>query len=115
MLLILKVELPWLESVTDWDALDPPTGTLENARDVGLSTTTGMMDNPVPVSGMTWGDPAALSLMVMDPARRPPAVGENITESVQLPLAATRFPQLSVSAKSPTAEIDVTLRAALPM
>src|SRR5271165_7065282 len=114
MLLILKVELPWLESVIDWDALDPPTGTLENAKDAGLRTTTGVMDNPVPVSDMTWGDPAALSPMVMDPVRRPPALGVNVTEIVQFPLAGTMFPQVSVSEKSPTAEIDVMLSPALP-
>src|ERR1700722_12022302 len=51
----------------------------------------------------------------MDPVRDPTAVGVNVTEREQLPDAGTLVPQLSVSAKSPFAEIDPIVSVELPM
>src|SRR5579884_2872317 len=56
---------------------------------------------PKPLVRILCGDPAALSVRLIDPLRAPIVVGVNTTERVQLPAAATVVPQLSVSEKSP--------------
>lgn len=57
----------------------------------------------------------ASSVRVMEPLRAPVAVGLKVTESVQLELAATAPPQLSVTAKSPLATMLAMLRVAPPV
>ena len=56
-----------------------------------------------------------MSVMVMVPARLPPAVGAKVTEIVQFAPAATLVPQVLVWAKSPLAAMLVTLSVALPL
>src|ERR1035438_2320839 len=51
----------------------------------------------------------------MVPVRDPPELGMKITDSTQVPAAATLFPQSSVSEKSPRCVIDEIERAELPM
>ena len=69
----------------------------------------------MPVRLMVCGDPAALSAMLTAPVRVPVAVGVNVTLMVQEAPAATELPQVSVSAKSPLAEMLVTLNVPLPV
>src|SRR5437879_4794884 len=53
---------------------------------------------PVPVREITWGELEAVSLIVIEPARVPVAVGVNVIEIVHLPFAATDAPQVVVKA-----------------
>ena len=69
----------------------------------------------MPLRLMTWGDPAALSCIRIDPKRVPAVVGVKVTDKVQLPAADTLVPQLSNSAKSPVAVIDEIASGELPM
>ena len=87
-----------------------PTFWFANVRLPGFSETTGAM--PVPESVMVWGDPAALSGIVMEALRLPAAVGVNVTEKLQLPPAGRPVPQALVCAKSPGL---APVRAMLPM
>lgn len=57
--------------------------------------------NPVPVSVMACGEPAALSVIVTLAERLPTASGLKVTEIVQFAPAATLGPQVWVWAKSP--------------
>ena len=75
----------------------------------------GPADVAVPVRLTVCGLPAALSLMVNVPVRVPLAVGVNVTLNVHVDPAATPFPQLSVSAKSPLAEMPVICKGAVPL
>src|ERR1035441_2664132 len=61
-LLIRRVAVPVLLSVTDWAALVVPRFWLANVRLPAVSDTTGT-PTPVPDSVMVCGDPAALSVM----------------------------------------------------
>src|SRR6266567_4867446 len=69
----------------------------------------------MPLRLMMCGDPAALSWMVIDPDRRPAAVGTNVAENVQVPAAGTVSPQSLVSVKSPLTVIAEIESGALPM
>src|SRR3979411_1205542 len=64
---------------------------------------------------MKWGDPAASSVIRIDPVRDPSAVGVKVTENVQLPAAGMLVPQLSVSPKSGPTEIAEIDSGELPM
>lgn len=55
-----------------------------------------------------------MSVTVTAPFNAPPAVGEKVTEIVQLEPAARLGAQLFVSAKSPEAMIEVRLKATFP-
>src|ERR1035441_9703894 len=99
-LLIRRVAVPVLLSVTDWAALVVPTFWLANVRLPAVSDTIGT-PTPVPERVTVWGDPAALSVMVTDAPRIPAAVGVKVTKMLQLPPAATLAPQVLVCAKSP--------------
>jgi hypothetical protein len=57
--------------------------------------------SPVPVSAIDCGLPLAASVIEMEAARAPPAVGVNVTLIVHIPPPATDAPQVFVSAKSP--------------
>jgi hypothetical protein len=61
------------------------------------------------------GLPAALSVIVMLPARLPEAVGWNVTETWQLLPGANPVLQVFVSPKSPEAEMFVMFSIVLPM
>jgi hypothetical protein len=80
-------------------ALVTPTVVLLNVKLVG-ETVTG--EEPVPVRVTTWGLFAALSLKVSEPLRAPVVVGENVTPTLHVALAATLVPQVLLEiAKSP--------------
>jgi hypothetical protein len=53
-------------------------------RDMGEKVTAGLVDTPVPESGMLWGDPVALSVNNNVADRAPAAVGVKVTVAVQL-------------------------------
>ena len=72
-------------------------------------------DVAVPVRLTVCGLPPALSLMVKVPVRVPLALGAKVTFNVQVDPAATPFPQLSVSAKSPLAEMPMICKGAVPL
>ena len=69
----------------------------------------------MPVRPTVCGLPLALSLMVNELVRVPLAVGVKVTFNVHVDPAATPLPQLSVSAKSPPAEIPVICKGAVPL
>src|ERR1700752_1243084 len=69
----------------------------------------------MPLRWMMCGDPAALSWMVIDPDRRPAAVGANVAENVQLPAGGTVSPQSVGSGKAPLTLIAEIESGALPM
>ena len=64
--------------------------------------------SPVPDSATVCGLPSALSAMVTDAVREPPAVGLNVTLMVQLAFTARVAAHVLVSPKSP-ALVPVTL------
>ena len=90
---------------------------MPNARLAGINEACGIA-TPVPLSPAVCGDPAALSVIVMEADRDPDACGENVTEILQLPPAATEAPHVFVWLKSPVfAPVTATLvidRAAVP-
>jgi len=77
--------------------------------------TTGPPVVAVPERLTVCGLPTALSLIVNVPVRVALVVGVNVTLIVQVELAATPFPQLSVSAKSPLVKMLVMCKGAVPL
>jgi hypothetical protein len=69
---------------------------------------------PVPLKATVCGDPVALSVIVSKPVWLPAAVGEKVTEMVQVAPVATLLPHVCVSAKSPDALMEVMESAAVP-
>jgi hypothetical protein len=112
MLVTLSDALPLFVSVAVCVALATPTGDPANVKLGGVSV--ALAPEPAPLKVMGWGDPAASSLIVIDPLRAPVPVGVKVTEIVQLPVAGTLFAQLSLSAKSPLATIEVIDKDELP-
>lgn len=53
---------------------------------------------PVPLNATLWGEPLALSAMLIAAVNVPVAVGVNVTETVQVALTASVAPQVVVSA-----------------
>ena len=53
---------------------------------------------PVPLNTTLWGEPPALSVMLIDAVGVPAAAGVKVTEMVQVTLAASVAPQVVVSA-----------------
>ena len=115
ILVIVKVAEPVLLSVTVCAALVVPTVWLAKVIEVAerLAVVVGAV--PVPVRLTVCGLPEALSVMLKVPVRIPEAVGVNVTLMVQLAPTATELPQVSVSVKSPLAEMLVIVRATLPV
>ena len=77
---------------------------------------------PVPVKGTVCGLPPALSVIVRFPERAPTAVGANVTLMLQFAPAARvaglighAVPPVLVSAKSPEAAIELTVKAPAPV
>jgi len=71
---------------------------------------------PVPLSARVWGLPKALSARVIAPVLAPPAVGVNVTLTLQFAPAATAVPTaqvvpLAARLKSPVAAIEVKFKA----
>jgi hypothetical protein len=94
MLLIVRVALPVLLSVTILAGLVVPNTWLANIRLVGDRVTAGAI--PVPVTGTACGLPAALSATLIFAVRVPLAVGVNATLIAQEAPAATDDPQVLV-------------------
>src|SRR5271163_1678689 len=113
MPLMFNAELPLLASATACAVLDVLTAKLPKVRLAGLMPTTA--PDPLPPRLMMCGEPAAPSVIAIDPVRVPGTVGVKVTDKVQLPAAGTLVPQLSDSAKSPLAAIDEIASGELPM
>jgi hypothetical protein len=113
MLVIARSSFPPLARVSNLAWLAVPTATLPNDRPAGVMLTDDPF--PVPLKLMECGDPEASSLITTEPVRDPATVGPNETERVQLPAAGTLLPQVSLSVKSPTVEIDEMDSGELPM
>lgn len=111
MLVIDKVALPTLFSVTDCEADVELTNWFENDKLVGERVAAG--PNPVPLSETVCGLPAALSKMVIEPVRLPPAAGVKMTLIVQFAPAPIGVAQVLVWEKSPLDE-TVTYNPACP-
>jgi hypothetical protein len=113
----LRAAVPEFVSVTAWAALVLPTVSAANVRLVGESVTAGAVTTgaaPVPVNNTVCGEPIALSVTLTVPVLLPAAVGVNVTDRVQVPLAARLEPQFWLTAKSPETTIEVRANAALP-
>jgi hypothetical protein len=107
--------VPGLDRVSVWAALVVPTVADAKVRADGESIMPGVATVPVPLNGTVWGEPVALSTIVSTPVRVPAVDGVKVTEMVQLAPAATEPPQFCESAKSPEADMVVTLRAEPPV
>jgi hypothetical protein len=84
------------------------SATEPNPCEVGDTVTNPI---PAPVNVMVWVAGVALSVITMFPVRAPSAVGLKVMVMTQRLPAATKVPQVLVSAKSPLDTILVTLRA----
>jgi hypothetical protein len=81
-----------------------------NPKEAGPKTTGG---TPEPLNCAAWGLFAALSLKVSVPVRAPTVVGVNMTEIVQLALAANVFGargQFELVVKSPETAMPVMVK-----
>ena len=118
-LVMLKAAVPVLLKVTVCAVLVTSTDWLPKARLVGERLTRADVAVPVPERPTVCGLPLALSVMLTQAVRLPPAEGVNVTLIVQLAPAATLDPQLLVCAKSlafvPASARLVMLKAALPV
>lgn len=94
MLLMVKVALPVLNSVTPLGGLDSPTGSPAKVMLEVLKVTPDAA--PVPVSGTVWGLPLALSVTDTFADKDPEAAGVKTTLIVQLVDTASELPQLLV-------------------
>lgn len=96
MLVMVRVALPVLVSVTVCAALVVPTLTLLKVKLAGKSWTAGAVV-PMPVRLTVWGLPGALSVTDRVPLIVPDPEGVKVTEMVQLALTGTLDPQVFVS------------------
>jgi hypothetical protein len=78
-------------------------------------TTGAPADVAVPVRLTVCGLLLELSMTVKVPVSVPLAVGAKVTLIIHVEPAATPFPQLSVSAKSPLVEMPVICKGAVPL
>ena len=91
-----------------------PTPWLAKVRLVAVRLTPGAT-TPVPPSRIACGLLGALLVIVRVPLRVPLVVGVNVTLRAQEEPAASKLPQLFVSAKSPFTEIEEMERTASPV
>ena len=90
------------------------------ADDEDPDATASVKSWPVPESATVCGLPGALSVNESVPVAAPPAVGVNMTDTVQVPDAATGaeaeqvVPELA-TAKGPVAPMAENVRLALPV
>jgi hypothetical protein len=113
MLVMLRVALPVLLSVTLCALLLVPTACAGKVNEARERLTCGAL--PVPVSAMAIGSLSVLAFMVTAPVRVPTASGVKVTLRVQLAPAARLALHVLVSEKSPLTVMLVMLRAALPV
>jgi len=83
-------------------AVDDPEGAIEKSF-------------PAPVSGMFWGLPLALSVMIRVPLRVPPAVGSKKTLIVQFIAGETGLVQSLVVAKSAMLVVTLVVSGTFPL
>ena len=102
-----KATLPLLVSVMFCGSPVVPTNCAGNVKLLVERLAVGAL--PVPVSKIVCGVSAALSIRDIVAVRAPYDVGVKVTVSAQLPPAATEFPQVWLSEKSP--EFDQIGRA----
>ena len=95
MPIMLRAELPLLQSVTVCALLHVPTACAGKVREAGERLITGVA-TPVPVRLTVWVAGLALSVIVKVPVSEPATVGAKVTLRVQLAPAATVAPQLLV-------------------
>jgi hypothetical protein len=88
--------VPVFRTVSDCDALLPPTAVMPNVRLGGSIESAGPGAMPVPVRLTAVGPLGSLVEMVSVPVRVPDAVGVNVTFTAQLAPAATLVPQVLV-------------------
>jgi hypothetical protein len=105
-----SAEVPTFVRVTLFGALTEPTLRVPNATAVADSFTCV----PVPVRGIVYGLPAALSTMVTEPLKGPDVSGRKVTEIVQVAPAANEVPQVWVWTKLPATAIDVIPNGPVP-
>jgi hypothetical protein len=94
--------VPLFFSVVVWAALVLPTVCAPKAKLDGVNVTAGAV--PVPLNARLCGLPAASSAIDTLAARLPPAIAENVTDTVQLAPAAKvegDIGQSELCAKSP--------------
>ena len=92
-----------------------PTASFPNDRDAGDRVMAAVEAVPVPVSGSNCGLDGALSTKVTAPVVAPPAVGVNVTFTVQLVDAGMEVPQLFVSEKAPLAAMLEIVSGEVPV
>ena len=118
-LVMFKVALPVLLSMTLRGGLDVDMDWVPEVRLFVERLATGALPTPVPVRVINCGLPAALSKMATEALRLPADAGVKVTLIVQLLSAATEAPQLLVTVKSlalaPVAAIPAMFNAALPV
>src|SRR5438552_7431833 len=100
-----------LFTFTACGALLVPTFCEPNVKLVGVTVNWGVLEAPVPVNDTFCGLLEAESVRVSVPVRVPPAVGVNVTLTVQLAPAARLLPQLLLCEKSPLAVMDLNVTA----
>lgn len=86
--------VPVLVTVKDMLLLVVPTGCDGNVKLVGEGVTMTVV--PVPDNITLCGEVDELSVIVIEPGRLPPVVGENVTLTVQVAPPANEVPQLFV-------------------
>lgn len=69
----------------------------------------------MPISEISWGLPAALSVIATTPAKVPVVVGEKVTLIMQFAPTATPEPQVFVCEKAPFAVMLAIVSATVPV
>jgi hypothetical protein len=104
----VRVVLKWFVNVTVFAAVVLPTVVLAKVKVVGDIVTDA---EPVPVRLTVWGLFAAPSVNVSAPESAPAAIGENVTPTIHVALAAMLVPQVLLAIeKSPLARMLEKLR-----
>lgn len=93
---MVRVPVPELVTVTGWELLEVLTFWPAKVIEFVLSDTAGVGTKAVPDRGTVCGDPVALSDIDTEAVLVPAAVGEKVTEIVQLAFAAKVLPQVVV-------------------
>ena len=113
MLAMFNTAVPLLVSMDVWDRLVVPMSRVPKMRLLLDRVMTGARI-PLPVRGTDCGLSGALSVIVMDPSRRPTALGVKAIVMMQLAPGARLLPQVLVWAKSPLATMLVMVSTAVP-
>ncbi len=113
MLVMFRLELPGLLSITVCDGLVVPTGSLGKLRLDGDKLAPGPLKTPVPVRVKVCGLLAAPSVKMRVPFLVPAAVGVKVTVTAQVAPVARLEPHVLLVAKSPVAMIPATRNRSL--